>query len=317
MTTPLVFFPRSLDEAVDVLDSYSGTAKVVAGASALSLMLNQRLIAPEALVSLQRVPGLREIERDGDMIRCGALVTHAQAARHPVLRRDDPLLAEAFSVVGNAQVRAAATAGGVVAEADYASDPPAALLALDAHVSVLGPEGRRSIPVGEVLTGFYQTSLSSSEVLTEITVPVTPPGRASAYVKYSSRASEDRPCVGVAVLVDLAEDRSCRDLRIAVGAACDVPIRLRQVEASALGVQLDAATRSGLGEAYAEGVDPVEDVRGSAWYRREMVRVWVPRAVEAACQRWDEARAAPAGTRDSGADGPGAGSGTDSKGANK
>ncbi|MGW0079310.1 FAD binding domain-containing protein [Streptomyces cellulosae] len=291
MSAPALFFPTTLAEAVDVLDAYEGEAKIVAGGTALTLMIQQRLVAPRALVSLRDVPGLHTLGHQDGMIRTGALVTHAEAARHPELRRRLPMMAEVFSVVGNAQVRTAATVGGVLAEADYASDPPAALLALDAEVTAYGPGGERRVPLRDLLLGFYQTALTPAEVITEVRVPVPPPGTGAAYLKYTSRSAEDRPCVGVAAVVRLSADGRCEDLRLAVGAACDVPVRLDAVERSAVGNRLDAATVSALADACADQVEPLSDVRGSAWYRREMVRVWVRRAVEAARKRSTEADA--------------------------
>ncbi|WP_214367787.1 FAD binding domain-containing protein [Pseudonocardia sp. H11422] len=289
MSAPAFFFPRTVAEAADVLDAYDGAAKLVAGGTALTLMVAQRLVSPQALVSLRDVPGLGEVRidsggdsEDAGVLRIGALVTHAAAARHPLVRRHAPLLADSLAVVGNAQVRSAATVGGVLAEADYASDPPATLRALDARVTAHGPAGERTIGVGELLLGFYQTSLASAEIVTEVRVPVLPAGTGSAYLKYTSRSHEDRPCVGVAAIVRCADDGTCADLRIAVGAACDAPLRLGAVEQQARGRQLDDATLTELADTYADRIDPVSDVRGSAWYRREMVRVWVRRAVERA-----------------------------------
>lgn len=295
MNAPVVFFPTTLAEAVDVLDSYDGEAKLVAGGTALTLMIQQRLVTPQALVSLRDVSGLRNIDHVDGVARMGALVTHAEVARHPVVRSHLPLVADSFAVVGNAQVRSAATVGGVLAEADYASDPPAALLALDAVVTVYGPEGNRTVPLNELLLGFYQTSLSPAEVVREVCVPVPPAGSGSAYLKYISRSREDRPCVGVAAVVRLADDGTCEDMRIAVGAACDVPVRLGEVERSAVGRRLDTATLTELGDAYADRMEPLEDVRGSAWYRGEMVRVWVRRAVEVASRRCEGAHVTTTG----------------------
>ncbi len=284
MSQPLVFFPTTVAEAVEVLDRYGGEAKVVAGGTAVSLMLQHRLIQPAALVSLQRVDGLREVGRteEGTAVRLGALVTHAEAARHPFLRSAAPLVADAFAVVGNPQVRAAATVGGVLTEADYASDPPAALRAIDAVVIAQGPAGARIIPVYDLLLGFYETALADNEIVSSVVVPLLPEGAGSAYLKYSSRSSEDRPCVGVAAVVRQAPDGSCAEVRVVLGAIAAVPVRVPELEAAAVGRPLDPA---GLGDAYAEAVDPLEDVRGSAWYRREMVRVWVARAVTAARHR--------------------------------
>lgn len=288
VTTPPIFFPRSVDEAVEVLDAYDGTAKIVAGGTAAALMLQQRLIAPQALVSLRDVPGLAGVDHAEGEVRIGALVRHAEAARHPVLRARLPVVARSFAVVGNAQVRAAATVGGVLAEADYASDPPAVMLALDAVVTACSPAGPRQIPMAELVVGFYQTSLGPAELVTDVRVPDLPAGAGSAYLKYTSRSNEDRPCVGVAAVTRADGDGNCTDLRIAVGAASETPRRLGEVERGALGRPLDDATIGELADAYADGIDPVSDVRGSAWYRTEMIRVWVRRAIRAALQRDEE-----------------------------
>jgi carbon-monoxide dehydrogenase medium subunit len=288
MRAPALFFPRTVAEAVELLDAYDGAAKLVAGGTALTLMLQQRLVAPEALVSLRDVPGLGEIELDGTTVRLGALVTHAEAARHPLVQAHLPAAATAFSLVGNAQVRTAATVGGVLAEADYASDPPATLLALDAEVVAVRSGGERRLPIGELVLGFYQTTLESDEVVTRVDVPALPASTGSAYLKYTSRSAEDRPCVGVAAVVARDDDGICRDLRVAVGAACPAPLRLRDIEAAAVGRRLDDGAVDAVAEAYAEQVDPVSDVRGSEWYRREMVRVWVRRTVCAAAERTGE-----------------------------
>lgn len=281
MSAPVVYFPTTIAEAVEVLDAYDGEAKLVAGGTAMSLLLEHRLIRPAALVSLQRVADLRKVSstEDGGGLRLGALVTHAEAAGDARLRSAAPLVAEAFSVVGNPQVRTAATVGGVLAEADYASDPPAALRAVDAVATVEGPGGRRSIAVSDLLLDFYETALSRAEVITHVMVPSLPADAGSAYLKYSSRSTEDRPCVGVAALVREARDGTCAEVRIAVGATTAVPVRLHEVEAAAIGRPIDPAA---LGDAYAEAIRPFQDVRGSSWYRREMVRVSVTRAVTAA-----------------------------------
>jgi len=285
VSTPALYFPDTLADAADILDAYDGTAKVVAGGTALTLLLQQRLVAPQALVSLRDVPGLRDVTYADGVMRFGALVSHSDVARHPEVHRRLPLLAESFAVVGNAQVRAAATVGGVLAEADYASDPPAALLALDAEAIVHGPEGDRRIGMRDLVIGFYQTALSPSEILRETVVPVPPAAAGSAYLKYTARSREDRPCVGAAALVRLAGDGTCAELRLAVGAATDVPVRLPEVERSAIGRGLDESVLAELGDAYADGIEPLVDVRGSAWYRREMVRVWARRAIGLARER--------------------------------
>lgn len=277
--SPRLFQPDSLPEASGILESHGGEGLVVAGATAVSLMLHHRLIAPRALVSLARVAALRDITVADGALRIGALVTHHQIATDQTVARTLPVVGETFAVVGNHRVRAAATAGGVLAEADHASDPPATLRALDAVVRVHGPNGERRVAVADLITGFYETSLELGEVIAGIEIPIPPAGTVAAYCKYRSTASEDRPCVGVAAVVRTGPDGSCEDLRVCVGAACAVPFRLNATEVAARGRQLDGATVAQIADEYADSVRPIEDGRGSAWYRREMVRVFVARAV--------------------------------------
>jgi carbon-monoxide dehydrogenase medium subunit len=276
---PALVMPKSLDEAVEFLRAEEDDAMVVAGGTAVSIMLHHRLISPSALVAITRVPGLREITFADGAVRLGALVTHNEVARSELVGRELPLLAETFGVVANHRVRAAATAGGVLAEADYASDPPATLRALDARVVIVGPAGERRLPVAALTTGFYETSLTAGEIITGVEIPVPLPRTVGEYHKYRSTASEDRPCVGVAALVRLDVDGTCADLRVCVGAASAVPVRLPDVERSTHGQPLDAEVAARVGEAYAAAITPISDVRGSAWYRQEVIRVLVSRAL--------------------------------------
>jgi carbon-monoxide dehydrogenase medium subunit len=275
--------PRSADEVVALLASHGDEARVVAGATALTILLRQGLIHPSALISIGRVPGLDDIQRDTGALAIGALVTHRAVETSPIVREAIPALAETFGTVANVRVRNAATVGGVLAEADYASDPPAAFLALDATVQALGPSGSRDIPIAAFFQGFYETSLARDEIVTGVRVPIPQVGTRAAYQKFVTRSSEDRPCVGVFAALRLAEDgRACEDLRVAVGAASEVPARFPNVEALARNQQLTNEVVQTVADGYAERVDSLADMRGSAWYRTEMVRVWVQRAIQRA-----------------------------------
>jgi carbon-monoxide dehydrogenase medium subunit len=276
---------------VELLEREEGDGMVVAGATAVSLMLHHRLIAPSALVALSRVPGLREITVSDGGMSLGTLVTHHQVSTSDMVARELPMLARTFGVVANHRVRAVATVGGVLAEADYASDPPTMLRALDARVVVVGPDGERRVPVGELVSGFYETSLRLGEIIRSVEVPLPAPRTVGRYLKYRSTSSEDRPCVGVATLVRRGEDGSCEEARVCVGAVSAVPLRLPDVERSACGRSLDAETAEGIAAAYAAAVRPLSDVRGSAWYRREMVRVLVARALHSCAQNGGEREA--------------------------
>jgi carbon-monoxide dehydrogenase medium subunit len=284
-----LYQPRSVEEAVGVLDRYGEGAKVVAGGTALTIMLRQRLIDPEALVSIGRIPGLDALELDGDVLRLGALASHRQVERSPLVREHLPTLAETFGRVANVRVRNAATVGGVMAEADYASDPPTVFLALDADVEVAGPAGTRTIPARDFFLAFYETAIQPNEIVTGVRVPLPPPDAGTSYIKYVTRSSEDRPCVGTAALVRLDDGgRRCAELRVAVGAAAETPQRLPEVEAMAAGQELSEELVAAVADRYADSIDTLDDMRGSAWYRTEMVRVWVRRAIQQAA---DAARA--------------------------
>jgi carbon-monoxide dehydrogenase medium subunit len=276
--------PESPEEAVDLLRRHGDEARVVAGATAVTILLRQGLIHPGVLVSLSHVAGLNAVTAENGALHIGALVTHRQVEMSPLVAELVPGLAETFGTVANVRIRNAATVGGVLAEADYASDPPAALLALDALVDALGPSGPREIPIAEFFQGFYETSLASDEIVTGVRVPRVSPGTHAVYEKYVTRSSEDRPCVGVFAAVRLEHGR-CADLRVGVAAAAETPRRFQGVEAVALGHELTPDIASSVADAYAERIDTLTDMRGSAWYRTEMVRVWVRRAIEQARAR--------------------------------
>jgi len=277
--------PRSIAEAVGALDAYGDEARAVAGSTAITILLRNGLIQPRALVSLGGLPGLDGIERTVDALRIGALVTHREVELSPVVCDAVPALAATFGSVANVRVRNAATVGGVLAEADYASDPPTAFLALDSAVEVAGPAGARTIPVNAFFNGFYATALAPNEIVTHVRVPVPPIGTHAVYEKFVTRSSEDRPCVGVFAALRLADTgRVCEALHVAVGAVAEVPQRFPEVEALARGHDLQTDVLRAIADGYAERVDTLADLRGSAWYRTEMIRVWVQRAIAHAWQ---------------------------------
>lgn len=278
--SPEFLVAESVEHAVEALERYGDEATVIAGATAVTIMLQQGLIDPAAIVSIGRINGLRGVEQGDGWLRIGALTTHREVELDPTVRESLPVLATTFGVVANVRVRNAATVGGVVAEADYASDPPALLSVLDAEIDVVGPEGERSVAIGDFLLGFYETALEPGEIVTRVRVPLLPPGTGAVYEKFTTRSSEDRPCVGVAAVVRLeADGETCADLRVAVGAAAETPQRFAEVERNARGAAVDEESARTIADGYAERIDPLSDMRGSDWYRREMIRVWVRRAI--------------------------------------
>lgn len=272
--------PTSVEEAWRLLDADPWGTKAISGGTAVVLMMRQGLIAPDSLVSLSRIPDLRGIEQADGVIRIGAATTLAEVAASDPVRSAAPSLASACSVVGNPRVRNVASLGGNLAEADYASDPPATLASLGARCTVVGPSGTRTVDVADLITGFYQTVLDHAELITSIEVPLAAAGtRRAVYLKYRSRSSEDRACVGVAARADVV-DGQVADLDVVVAAVASTLQRVPAALAPAVGTTLDDAVVRQVARGYAEAIDPMDDARGSAWYRRRTIEVFVRRALE-------------------------------------
>lgn len=255
--------PETLGGALAVRAERGEEATILAGGTFLGILINQRLFAPSCLLGIGRIPGLDGIDvRDGELW-LGAMTRHRAVERSQAVRQGWPALAHAFSVVASARVRNQATVGGVLADADYASDPPAMLCALGARAVARSVRGAREIPVEELITGYYETSLAADELLTGVVVP---PADAAVYRKFRSRSHEDRPCVSVAAV------RRGAERRVAVGAVAGRPQLFPELCASG-----DPAE---VGRAYAEAIEPISDVRGSAAYRRRVIAVEVRRGLE-------------------------------------
>jgi aerobic carbon-monoxide dehydrogenase medium subunit len=264
MTEPAWMAPASLDEALALRAEHGDAATVLAGGTFLGILMNQGFLAPTALLSLGAVGELRGIAVRGGELRLGATVTHREVERSATVRDGWPVLAQAFALVASPRVRNVATVGGVLADADYASDPPAVLAALGARAVLRSPRGEREVTVGELIRGFYETCIEPDELLVEVRVPPQP--ERAAYRKFRSRSSEDRPCVAVAAV------RGEDGLRVVVGAVAETPQSFPDL------CDGDAAA---VGAAYAERIEPLSDARGSAAYRRRVIAAEVRRAVEA------------------------------------
>jgi carbon-monoxide dehydrogenase medium subunit len=273
--------PTSLNEAVSLLSEHSDETKIVSGGTALVIMLRNRLIAPATLLSLGRLPELRTIRHEpGTGLRIGALVTIREAETSPLVRERHSVLAQTFGKVGNVRIRNAATVGGNLSEADYASDPPCVLVALGARVKARSVKGDREIPLTDFFQGFYETSLAPDEILTELIVPDPAPGSRATYLKYVSRSSEDRPCVGMAVVLEKASDGTCKDLRVVAGAVSETPQEIASAGTMARGKHLSASLIEQIADAYSTGIEPLSDLRGSAWYRKQIISVLARRAMQ-------------------------------------
>jgi aerobic carbon-monoxide dehydrogenase medium subunit len=263
--------PRSLDEVLSLRAEHGNEATIIAGGSFLGIIMNQGFFAPTRLVALRNVPDLDYVEAGDGVLRLGAMATHRAVERSEIVKDGWPTLAFNFSVVANPRVRNQATVGGVVADADYASDPPSMLAALRARVVARSTRGEREIPMEEFVLGHYETALEDDELVTGVRVP-RGDGR-SVYRKFRSRSSEDRPCVSVAAV------RENGGLRVVVGAVAERPQYFPEVCAIAEGERLDGELAAEVGRRYAEEIQPLSDSRGSARYRRRVIAVEVRRAL--------------------------------------
>ena len=272
--------PSDFSEALSLLDQYADDAKIIAGGTSVVLMLQQKLIAPSVLISLGRVSNRDYIRLAEVGLHIGALAKLRDLEQSAVIQRFSPALAHTFHVVANIRVRNQATIGGNLSAADYAADPPAMLTALNARVQVTGSEKTREILLNEFFLGFYTTALQPNEILTEVVIPPLPDSARASYQKYTSISAEGRPCVAVGAVGDFDSNGKCTDLRIAVGAAVETPQRVSKAEGMARGQALTDALIATIAEEYAQRLDPLTDVRGSAWYRKEMIRVFVKRVLE-------------------------------------
>ena len=275
------FAPRSLAEAHTLLQEFGPDAKVIAGGTALTLLMKRGLVQPPCLVSLRLLPGLDDIAISDGKLRLGALCTHRQVETSPLVRQQVPLLAEVFRQVATVRIRHMATLGGALAHADPNQDSLTALLALGARALLSSAQGQRELPLEEFFLDYYETALKPNELVQEIRVPLPGPGSAAAFLKFLPRTADDYATVSVAVALRL-EDGACREARIALGSAGPTPIRARKAEAELAGRTLDNATIASAAAIVRDEVDPLDDIRGSAAYKREMAAVFTRRALLAA-----------------------------------
>jgi aerobic carbon-monoxide dehydrogenase medium subunit len=271
----------SYDEAFDLWSRYDDEARYISGGTALVLLMRAQLLQPAALISIGRLPGMRGVARENDVVRIGAATTHAELAGSPLLREELPTLADTFSHVATPRVRNVATVGGNLAHANPHQDPPVTLMALDASVIARGPMGERRIALDDFFLGYFESSLEPGEVLTAIEVPVPRQGLRSAFIKYLPRSAEDYATINVAVTLRRDGDRVA-DPRIVIGSMGPTPVRAVEAERLLAGHEPDEKRLSLAGAAAAEATDPVLDSRGTPEYKRRIAPVVVARAIRAA-----------------------------------
>ena len=268
--------PETLAEAAGLLQEYGEAGRAYAGGTELLLAMKQAGLRYERLVDLKTIPGLGRVERQNGCLRIGALATHRELERHPLVLEYLPALAGLESRVANPRVRASGTLGGNLCFAEPRSDPAVLLLCLDARVALVGQDGRRELPLAEFIVGPYETALEPGELLEAVLVPLVP-GRRAAYVKEQQR---ERPMLGVGLALEV-DDGQVRGARLAVGSASPTPLRSPEAEALLGGPLAEARGRlPQAAEALADAAALLDDLDASAEYKRHLIGVHLERLWE-------------------------------------
>jgi CO/xanthine dehydrogenase FAD-binding subunit len=269
--------PKSVDEALALLERYGGDAKILAGGQSLMPLLNFRLSRPAALVDLNRIPSLAYIKEAGGQVRLGAMTRQRTIEFSPVVRERLPLLREATRWVGHLPIRTRGTIGGSIAHADPSAEYPAVLTALEGEVVARSPRGERVVKAADLFQTYLTTNLEADEIVVEVRLPAMPAGAGYALEEFARRHG-DFAIIGIAAMV-VRDGQRCKVARLATAGAGPVPVRLRAAE--------EILERDGLGEAAIEAaarraselVAPDSDIHASSDYRRHLTGVLTRRAL--------------------------------------
>ena len=274
--------PTTIGDAVKALAAKD--AKVLAGGHSLIPLLKIGLAQPSTLVDIGRIASLREIRSTGAEISIGALATHEQVAADATIRMSFTALADAAASIGDVQVRSRGTIGGSLAHADPAADEPAAVLAFDATLKVIGPGGARTIKATDFFKGTFETALAPDELLVEIRMATPPPKTGSAYLFFPHPASRFA-VVGAAAVITRGPDGKVASARIAITGAAPACFRATQAERALVGTRGDAAAVATASAAATVGLNALEDLTASNTYRTHLVTVFAKRAINLALER--------------------------------
>jgi len=278
------FAPTTIEEALKLIDRHGDECKILSGGHSLIPVLKLRLAAPGVIIDVGRVKELKRIKVEGDTIRIGAGLTHAEIAANAELKQHCPLLGLTAAQVGDQQVRNRGTIGGSLTHADPAADWPAAILALGAEIVARSSSGERVIKASNFFVDLMISAVEPNEIVTEIRVPKPAQPKSGVYLKVPQSAS-GFAVVGVAAQLKIANGK-CEDAGIGVTGLAPKPFRALSVEAALRGRTIDEATVSAAAaKADTEASDAMEDIHASGDFRRHLARVYARRAVQAAAAR--------------------------------
>lgn len=282
------FAPTDIAEVLTLLNQYGEQAKLLAGGQSLMPLMKLRLAEPQTIIDLNQVAALDDIREEDGRLHIGALARHADVATHPLILQSYALLADAARNIGDPQIRNRGTIAGSLVHADPSADYPPAVMALDGQLVVAKADGdTRIVLVDDFLAGPLMSNIGEDELVTRIEIPASAAHSGGAYAKHSQVAG-DFAIVSVAAHVTLDPNGVCQQARVVVGGVMPKPCRAEQAASLLQGKTIDTTLLTQAGEAAAEEVETEDDVRASADYRRQLIRVTVPEVVRQARARAEE-----------------------------
>jgi len=276
--------PKSKSEAVELLTQYGDEAKVLAGGQSLVPMMKLRVARPKYLIDINRIADLAYVREENGKLHCGTMTRHVQMEESPLLKEKIPMLSQAASVIGDAQVRNRGTLGGALVEADPSGDWGPVVLALNAQMKCVGSQGERLISATDFFTFAYTAALESNEILTEIIFPVPNGGAVGTYAKLE-RVAGDFAIASAAVQMRLDSDGVCKTIGVGVTGGASVPQKAFSVETLLSGKKITPEIINEAAHIVQEDADPIEDLRGSAAYKKKALAAILKRALRDAVQK--------------------------------
>src|SRR6478672_9567397 len=276
--------PKTVPEAVAMLQQHGDDAKILSGGQSLIPMMKLRLARPSHLIDITRVNGLSYIKEEGGFLKIGGLTREAELEASDLIRKKYPLLLDTATVIADPQVRNMATVGGNLAHGDPANDHPATMMALRAQVVATGAKSERVIPIDDFFVTLFTTALQHDEILTEIRVPVPPPKSSGAYFKLERKVG-DFATAATAVQLTLDDKGAVQQIGIGLTNAGPTPIRAKAAEDALRGKKPDAALINQASQLAMDSADPSADLRGPAEYKKGLIKELTKRALTRALER--------------------------------
>ena len=277
--------PSTVDEAVKLLAGASGVAKVLSGGTDLLVQLKSGRLKPDLIVDTKHIPGLIGIREEGDSWVIGAATPGVMLSEHKQLEHAYPGIVEGVDLIGSMQIQGRCSIAGNLCNASPAADSVPPVIAARATAVVVGPNGRREVPVENIVTGPGQTSLQKGEFVVEFRIPKPLPRQSDAYLRFIPRTEMDIAVVGCAVNVVLDAGGTCTEARVVLGAVAPTQVIVEEAAQALIGHKLDDDTLKRLDSAARAACRPISDKRGTIEYRIKVAGVLARRAAAIAFDR--------------------------------